>query len=98
MVEAQAKAKNVLKKGNLETDPDDGKKLVNGTESKQALGKHFNYGSLTAVIAPLQGSKGWEEYFSRSPLESACLEEAGWCFTQACDTPFLSAPLSDIFG
>jgi len=37
------------------------------------------------------------EYSSKLALKKACLEEAGWHFTQASSTPFLMEPLVSIF-
>jgi len=49
------------------------------------------------VEAPGEDST-MQEYHQKMELEKACLEEAGWCFTQAQLTPLLQTPFINIFG
>jgi len=53
---------------------------------------------LAVVEAPGVVSSMRQEYHQKVELEKACLEEAGWCFTQAKQTPLLSLPLVNIFS
>jgi len=53
--------------------------------------------SLSIVIGP-DAQSGHQTYSNKGKLEQVCLDEAGRCFTQAHDTPFLMSPLLHLFG
>jgi len=64
----------------------------------RALPKSVIHRPLLMVLVPGPMSRTWQEYHQKVELEKACLEEAGWRFTQAQHTPLLSTPLINIFG
>jgi len=53
---------------------------------------------LSMVITPNDLTGERYECSQKAELEKACLAEAGWRFTQAWQTPFLTSPLLEIFG
>jgi len=65
---------------------------------KYVLDKVITHKALTVVNAPDIVSGSCKDYTKKWDLESACLVEARWRFTQASDTPFLTPPLVSIFG
>jgi len=65
---------------------------------KFVLGKVAVHQPSAIVNAPVDSSECQQECHSKSELESACLVEASYQFTQANDTPFLISLLLEIFG
>jgi len=53
---------------------------------------------LAQVTEPGAGWQAGITYTTKAQVEQACLEEAGWRFTQANQTPFLQPPLLNDFG
>jgi len=44
------------------------------------LGKHLQHRALMVINVPSSDNKVCKDYISKTPLEQACLEEAGQCF------------------
>jgi len=65
---------------------------------RQALHKMQAHDPLAMVEAPGHALRMRQVYHQKVELKQACLEEAGRRFTQAKQTPLLTAPLVDIFG
>jgi len=53
---------------------------------------------LSVVIGPALNGGDRQVFTTKVDLEWACIDEAGRCFTQASNTPFLVDPLLHLFG